>query len=329
MKAIKRLRVWILLQVSLIAILFLCLCLGGLSGFPALLVGILFVVWIMIVIHTIYIPNKNLYQQFMKLSNYRNYVQHRLGQREMKDMDVGELANLVDHMVEEVCFEEKVIGKEGKSKINLLQSQISPHFLYNTLESIRGQAILDDNKGIADMMEALACFFRYSISRKGNLVSLRDELANIDNYMFIQRYRFNNRFDLEVVIDEEDEVAYDYLVPKLFIQPIIENAIFHGLEEIVEQGLVTIEIIVSDQNLMIIVSDNGRGMDEDVLANINHSLEAGSGLSNRSQRGNGIALTNTNERIKLLFGQQYGIKVYSTLGVGTDVEITLPIHEMD
>ncbi len=329
MKAIKRLTVWIILQILFLIILFLCLWLGGLNGFPALGVGILLVVWIMIIIHTIYIPNKYLYTRFMKLSENRNYVQQRLGQRELADMDIWELANLVDKMVEEVSYEKEFFGKEGKSKINLLQSQISPHFLYNTLESIRGQAILDDNKGIADMMEALACFFRYSISRKGNLVSLRDELSNIDNYMFIQRYRFNNRFNLEIVIDEEDEAAYDYLVPKLLIQPIIENAIFHGLEEIVEEGLVTIEIIVSDRNLLIVVSDNGRGIDEEVLANLNRSLETGGGLTNRSQRGNGIALSNTNERIKLLFGQQYGIKIYSTLGVGTDVEITLPIHEID
>ena len=133
MKAIKRLTVWIILQILFLIILFLCLWLGGLNGFPALGVGILLVVWIMIIIHTIYIPNKYLYTRFMKLSENRNYVQQRLGQRELADMDIWELANLVDKMVEEVSYEKEFFGKEGKSKINLLQSQISPHFLYNTL----------------------------------------------------------------------------------------------------------------------------------------------------------------------------------------------------
>lgn len=87
---------------------------------------------------------------------------------------------------------------------------------------------------IAKMVEALSAFFRYSISRKGNLVTLRDELANIENYMLIQRYRFNNRFSMEVVIDEEDEEAYNFMIPRLIIQPIVENAIFHGLEEKLE-----------------------------------------------------------------------------------------------
>ena len=91
------------------------------------------------------------------------------------------------------------------------------------------------------MVEALSAFFRYSISRKGNLVTLRDELANIENYMLIQRYRFNNRFSMEVLIDEEDEEAFDFLIPRLIIQPVVENAIFHGLEEKLEGGKVTIE----------------------------------------------------------------------------------------
>ena len=100
----------------------------------------------------------------------------------------------------------------NRQKLTALQSQINPHFLYNTLECIRGQALIDGNIEIAKMVEALSAFFRYSISRKGNLVTLRDELANIENYMLIQRYRFNNRFSMEVIIDEEDEEAYNFMI---------------------------------------------------------------------------------------------------------------------
>ena len=157
---------------------------------------------------------------------------------------------------------------DKQAELTALQSQINPHFLYNTLESIRGQALMDDNFEIAKMVEALGAFFRYSISRKGNLVTLRDEIANINNYMLIQRYRFNNRFSLEIIIDEEDEVAYDFQIPRLIIQPVVENAIFHGLEEKLEGGRVIIEVIVTEKHLIITISDNGKGIPEDDMETI-------------------------------------------------------------
>ena len=217
---------------------------------------------------------------------------------------------------------------DKQAELTALQSQINPHFLYNTLDSIRGQALMDDNYEIAKMVEALGSFFRYSISRKGNLVTLRDEIANINNYMLIQRYRFNNRFSLDIIIDEEDEVAYDFQIPRLIIQPVVENAIFHGLEEKLEGGKVVIEVIVTEKNLILTISDNGKGIPKDELAKINariHSsaknLEEGQEVR---QRNTGIALPNIHKRIQLLFGEEYGVNVYSTVGQGTDVEITIP-----
>lgn len=220
---------------------------------------------------------------------------------------------------------------DKQTELTALQSQINPHFLYNTLESIRGQALMDDNLEIAKMVEALAAFFRYSISRKSNLVTLRDELANINNYMLIQRYRFNNRFSLEVFIDEEDEAAYDFLIPKLIIQPIVENAIFHGLEEMLEGGKVTIEVIVTEQNLIITISDNGKGIEREKLEKLNSRIRSSNieleDESQSDQRNTGIALPNVNKRIHLLFGEEYGVNVYSTVGQGTDVEITIPAND--
>ena len=217
-----------------------------------------------------------------------------------------------------------------QTELTALQSQINPHFLYNTLETIRGQALIDDNVEIARMVEALSAFFRYSISRKGNLVTLRDELANIENYMLIQRYRFNNRFSMEVIVDEEDEMAYDFLIPRLIIQPVVENVIFHGLEEKLEGGKVTIEVIVTDQNLILTISDNGKGIDGQKLKELNSRIQSDDVEldegEKRNQRNTGIALPNIHKRIQLLFGDEYGVNVYSTAGQGTDVEITIPAN---
>lgn len=219
---------------------------------------------------------------------------------------------------------------DKQTELTALQSQINPHFLYNTLECIRGQALLDDNIEIAKMVEALSSFFRYNISKKGNLVTLRDELANIENYMLIQRYRFNNRFSMEIIIDEEDEAAYDFLVPRLIIQPVIENAIFHGLEERMEDGIVSIEVIVTDLDMIITISDNGKGIDCEELEELNNRINANDmeldDKNKSNQINTGIALPNINRRIRLLFGKEYGVNVYSTLGKGTDVEIIIPAN---
>lgn len=260
-----------------------------------------------------------------------------------KALDQHSEINLTDNIVfmkkirilVEKCSNQKIRENRAEmfdkqAELAALQSQINPHFLYNTLESIRGQALIDDNTEIAKMVEALAAFFRYSISRKGDLVTLRDELANIQNYMVILRYRFNNRFSLNIYIDEEDKKAYDYFIPKLILQPVVENAIFHGLEECLEGGKVDIEVIVTDNSLILTVSDNGKGMDSKTLSELNERIRlANQHMDDKKeskQRNTGIALPNINKRIQLLFGEEYGINVYSTLNQGTDIEITIPAN---
>ena len=219
----------------------------------------------------------------------------------------------------------QILNKQ--TELTALQSQINPHFLYNTLDTIRGQAMCDDNIEVAKMIETLASFFRYSISRKGNLVTLRDELNNINNYMRIQQYRFNHRFSMEIVIDDENTAAYDYYVPRLILQPIVENAIIHGLEEKIEGAQVLIEVDIAE-DMIITVSDNGRGMSLKELDELNgriHSEITGLVEEDKSH-GTGIALPNINKRIQLLFGEKYGLNVYSSEGCGTDVELILPTN---
>ena len=242
---------------------------------------------------------------------------------------IGQVKEMIDRYAAQRTRKNSAEIFDKQTELTALQSQINPHFLYNTLESIRGQALMDDNLEIAKMVEALGGFFRYSISGKGNLVTLRDELANINNYMMIQRYRFNNRFSLEVIIDEEDEAAYDFLVPRLIIQPVVENAIFHGLEERLEGGKVSIEVIVTEENLILTVSDNGKGIGMGELEKLNDRIRSRDmqlESVKKNQRNTGIALPNIHKRIQLLFGEEYGVNVYSTAGIGTDVEITIPVN---
>lgn len=237
---------------------------------------------------------------------------------------IGRIKVLVAKCSNQKIRENSAIVFDKQAELTALQSQINPHFLCNTLESIRGQALLDGNYEIAKMMEALASFFRYSISRRGNFVTLRDELNNIKNYMMIQRYRFNNRFSLEIIIEEDDEKAYDYLIPRLILQPVVENAIYHGLEELPEGGKVAIEVTLTENILILTVSDNGKGMDPKTLSELNARIHSAN--MDMGDNGTGIALPNIHKRIQLLFGEEYGVNIYSTLNQGTDVEIILPAN---
>ena len=209
-----------------------------------------------------------------------------------------------------------------------LQNQINPHFLYNTLEAIRGDALSAGMRDVAAITEALATFFRYTISNMDNLVSVEEELSNAENYFAIQNYRFGERISMQVTIEPGCEAVMDLMIPKLTLQPIIENAIIHGLEERVGPGHVAVHLAMDAARLLIDVRDDGVGMDESVLDEINRRLVFPEGLKSREDksRAGGIALINVNNRIKLLFGEQYGLRVSSIKGTGTRVAIQLPVR---
>lgn len=250
-------------------------------------------------------------------------LMHRIQTKKIKKLedDYREKQRVQQKLREK--YSVKVQNKQAK--IAALQSQINPHFLYNTLECIRSEALLYECDSIARMAKALAAFFRYSISNKENIVTIRDELRNIENYFLIQSYRFENKFALEINVEDDREEVGNYLIPKLSLQPIVENAIFHGLETKAENGKVTIRIYTTDQELVVVISDNGTGIDWDTLVSMRQALEqTGTGTDRNEKRGNGIALSNVNQRIQLAFGNRYGLRLYSTTGIGTDVEIWLP-----
>jgi len=213
-----------------------------------------------------------------------------------------------------------------------LQNQINPHFLYNTLESIRSEAIQAGLDSVADMTESLATFFRYTITKVETLVSVEEELQNCETYFSIQQYRFGDRLQLSVKYAPEDKD--DILrcrIPKLTMQPILENSIIHGTELKVGVGHLAIHLARTDKRLLVRISDNGLGMDEGRLNSINDELSKSSFsiASSRQEEKGGYALANVNNRIRLLFGDEYGLHVFSIPDVGTDVEISLPAISSD
>lgn len=211
-----------------------------------------------------------------------------------------------------------------------LQNQINPHFLYNTLESIRSEALIAGLVSVSDMTEALARFFRYTISKVENLVSVEEELQNCMTYFRIQQYRFGSRLHLSVECDpEEQEEIYCCRLPKLTLQPILENSIIHGTECKIGKGHLAIRFERTKKRLLIWISDDGIGMDSETLEKLNERLERSGQMPDEESGSGGIALQNVNNRIHLLFGDEYGIHVYSMPEVGTDVEISLPIITSD
>ncbi len=214
-----------------------------------------------------------------------------------------------------------------------LQNQINPHFLYNTLEAIRGDALASNMVPLAEIAEALATYFRYTISKMNRLVTVEEELNNVKNYFRIQRYRYGDRMQMILSYDKENQELLTLRIPKLTLQPIVENAVIHGLEAKIGQGLIRLTAETTQSRLLLHVSDNGAGMDREALARLTDRLNQTrfDYIDGAAEKEGGIALVNVNNRLKLLFGEQYGLNIYSEPNVGTDVEITLPLrhHPME
>ena len=207
-----------------------------------------------------------------------------------------------------------------------LQNQINPLFLYNTLDSIRSEAMLEGDDTVAEMTEALATFFRYTISKVENMVTLEEELENAKVYFLIQKHRFEDRVNLEIEYDREDEFLFRCLLPKLTIQPVVENSIIHGIEHKLGSGTIRIVLKCTERRLIIEINDDGVGMPPEVLERLNHQLNQPVFESIQlSKDKGGIAIANVNNRIHLIFGEEYGMTVYSTPDVGTDTVIALPL----
>lgn len=215
------------------------------------------------------------------------------------------------------------------AEINNLQDQINPHFLYNTLEVIRGEALLNGDRKIADMTASLANYFRYNISRRETFVFLKDELKNSMNYFNIQKNRFGDKISCQIVYhDVEEGQVENCYISKLLLQPVIENAIYHGLELKMGEGNIKIHITVADSSLKINVADDGLGMSQEKVDELNRDYEDGEeeeSSETGGRRHNGVAIRNIKKRLKLYWGDAAYMVIVSDLGVGTQVHISMPL----
>ena len=216
---------------------------------------------------------------------------------------VSKLKELIDNIKKEQTA-------KRDAELKMLQAQINPHFLFNTLNSLKWTAMLSNNNTLCDGLEALSGLMKDTILNKDELVNIETELNNLDNYATIQRIRYGCSFSLIYDIEEELKKC---LVLKFILQPIVENSIIHGIED--ENSVIEIRVIVrkQDECLHITVEDNGRGFDM-----------TETDFVRKNKRLSGIGITNVDERIKINYGDEYGLKVESRPGLGTNVLIRLP-----
>ena len=212
-----------------------------------------------------------------------------------------------------INYKNKIEQKE--LELRQLQNQINPHFIYNTLESIHMMAEINDDDETSIMAEYFGSIIRYSMNRKINTVKLREELNIIDNYIYLQKIRFDQLFTIENLITED---VMECEIIKMIIQPLIENSIYHGLSECSSNGKIIIQCQKINNELLLTISDNGIGITPEMLKDLNDYI------NDKNNKFKGIALRNINRRLKLNYGEQYGLEIFSVLGKGTSMVLTLP-----
>jgi two-component system, sensor histidine kinase YesM len=218
----------------------------------------------------------------------------------------------VKALMNQIVYEQEA---KRKSELNALQAQINPHFLYNTLDSIVWMAENGKSSDVIVMVTALARLFRISISRGRNIITVEEELEHAKNYLIIQKIRYKNKFQYTIEADEE---VLKYKTLKLILQPMIENAIYHGIEYMVDEGEIKISADIIDNKLMYEIKDNGLGMKKETMDKL-LSYES------KTKGGSGVGVKNVHERIQLSFGKEYGVEIESELEEGTTVRLWLPI----
>jgi two-component system sensor histidine kinase YesM len=230
--------------------------------------------------------------------------------------EISHLSVSFSHMVERIQTLMKKVKDEEislrKSELHALQSQINPHFLYNTLDSIQWMCEQGDMDSAVTMVGALAKLFRISISKGNPLIPIKMEIAHAQNYLLIQSVRFEGRFSYRFEVDEDN---FAYYCNKITLQPLIENAIIHGFGDVLDEGEIIIRGYETDEFITFEVIDNGVGMTAEQCSDI---------LSQTSSEKYGIGVKNVNNRLKIYFGEEYGLEFVSEPDVGTKVIIRMP-----
>jgi len=225
------------------------------------------------------------------------------------------MINMIDKLVNTIYVTQI---RKREAELHALQAQINPHFIYNTLESIRFVAKSNGDELTAEMAFVLGKLLRYSINIKNKIVTVNDEIMHLKNYLLLQNYRFDNRFTMVINIEKD---LLEYKMIKLIFQPIVENSIYHGLEMKDEDGIIRLTGFRRQDMLVFDIEDNGCGMTEEQLEQLNERVND---FTTFDQTEGSIGLKNINERIKLQYGNSSGITVLSRLGHGTTVRILLP-----
>ncbi|SDX75882.1 sensor histidine kinase [Paenibacillus sp. CF384] len=277
-----------------------------------LAISLLISVWLS---HRLSKPIKVLQSDMKQVEKGNFDIQTEIGQMN----EIGQLGRSFNMMVSRTKFlmEETILNQESKrkSELLLLQSQINPHFLYNTLDSIVWMAEQKQHEEVVLMTSALAKLFRASITKDQELVPIRVEIEHITNYLLIQKMRYEElEYDIQM-----DESILGFKTLKILLQPLIENAIYHGIRNKygMNDGIITIRGWQTDDRILFEVEDNGFGMTPEQAERLLIPVEG-------ETRNQGIGIRNVNERIKLYFGYEYGIQIRSEIEVGTCVSISIP-----
>lgn len=242
--------------------------------------------------------------------------------------EIGELTSgfklmihRINSLIEEVYKSEvrvkDLIIKKKESEIRALQSQINPHFLFNTMESIRMNLLKKQDRETANIVQSFAKLLRKSIDWSNEIMTLKQELDLVETYLIIQKYRYRDKLDYIFKIDES---LYEYPIIKFSLQPLVENSIFHGIEMKEDNGVVIISAEKQEYGVKITIRDDGVGITEEKLKKLRQRLASGV----QNQDGASIGIINVDQRIKLFYGEEYGININSSFGLGTCTEITLP-----
>lgn len=218
--------------------------------------------------------------------------------------------------------EQEIENRQHEMEYKMLASQINPHFLYNTLETIRMKAFTSGDREVADATKLLGKSMRYVLENTGtNRTTLARELEHIEYYLKIQQIRFQDRSDYTLNIQEGLDTEKIYVLP-LLLQPLVENSMVHGLENLEKNGKICVSVFMEEKYINIIISDNGEGMDEEALDNLRKSIDT-KDISHKSS----IGLYNINQRLKLLYGEDYSFIIDSVINEGTTVTLKLPVNK--
>ena len=248
----------------------------------------------------------------VKNGDFKNYVQVK-GSSEVRDLSStfnSMLDDLNSYMNEKMTMEKE----KRKAEIHALQMQINPHFIYNTLSSVKWLIWQDDTDKSIKTIDAFISLLRNTISNKNEMITINEEIENLKNYVLINHIRYGDSIKVNFFIMPQCE---KYIIPKLILQPFIENSFFHGFVD-KDSGFIHVFITEQNGNIICEIIDNGIGISKDNISNILHSS------SNKSNHFTSIGINNVNDRIKLLYGDKYGVTITSELNTGTTVKIIIP-----